>query len=130
MMGYAESAADLTRGDDQGGVLSTGDLGYLDDRGFVWLKGRLKRFGKIFGVRVNLHDIEEMLRDQGPVVAVRRDRVIIFVEGITAEGAKALAGRLSERLRLHRSGFDVRSIDRLPQLPNGKIDYRLLEAQV
>jgi acyl-coenzyme A synthetase/AMP-(fatty) acid ligase len=131
MMGYAESSADLARGDDQGGVLRTGDLGYLDEQGFVWLKGRLKRFGKIFGIRVNLHDIEEMARDQGPVAAVSGpDRVVIFVEGITDEAASALAGRLSERLKLHRSGFDVRSIERLPQLSNGKIDYRSLEAQV
>ncbi|MEV5766162.1 AMP-binding protein [Micromonospora sp. NPDC052213] len=131
MMGYAESAADLSRGDDQGGVLRTGDLGHLDEDGFVWLRGRLKRFGKVFGIRVNLHDIEEMARDQGPVVAVSGpDKVVLFVEGIDDDGARALAGRLSERLRLHRSGFDVRTIERLPQLPNGKIDYRSLEAQV
>ncbi|WP_320068622.1 AMP-binding protein [Micromonospora sp. RTGN7] len=131
MMGYAESAADLTRGDEQGGTLRTGDLGYLDDDGFVWLRGRLKRFGKIFGIRVNLHDIEEMAREQGPVVAVSGpDKVVVFVEQITDDAAKALAGRLSERLRLHRSGFDVRTIERLPQLPNGKIDYRSLEALV
>ncbi|MFG1845163.1 AMP-binding protein [Micromonospora carbonacea] len=131
MMGYAESAADLTRGDEQGGVLRTGDLGCLDADGFVWLRGRLKRFGKVFGIRVNLHDIEELARDQGPVVAVSGpDRVVVFVEGGTDDGTRVLAGRLAERLRLHRSGFDVRAVERLPQLPNGKIDYRSLEALV
>ncbi|MEH0983625.1 AMP-binding protein [Micromonospora sp. CPCC 205556] len=131
MMGYAESAADLSRGDDQGGVLRTGDLGQLDEDGFVWLRGRLKRFGKVFGIRVNLHDIEEMVRDQGPVVAVSGpDKVVLFAEGIDDEGGRALAGRLAERLKLHRSGFDVRAVERLPQLPNGKIDYRSLEALV
>ncbi|MEU8262554.1 AMP-binding protein [Micromonospora sp. NPDC048999] len=131
MMGYAENSADLSRGDEQGGVLRTGDLGHLDEDGFVWLRGRLKRFGKIFGIRVNLHDIEEMARDQGPVVAVSGpDKVVLFVEGVEADECRALAGRLAERLKLHRSGFDVRTIERLPQLPNGKIDYRSLEAQV
>ncbi|MEU6207638.1 AMP-binding protein [Micromonospora musae] len=131
MMGYAESSADLGRGDDQAGVLRTGDLGHLDDDGFVWLRGRLKRFGKIFGIRVNLHDIEEMVRDQGPVVAVSGpDKVVVFVEGIDEDAARAITGRLAERLKLHRSGFDVRTVERLPQLPNGKIDYRSLEAQV
>ncbi|MEV4410531.1 AMP-binding protein [Catellatospora sp. NPDC049609] len=128
MMGYATGAADLPRGDDQGGYLHTGDLGYLDERGFVWLKGRLKRFGKIFGIRVNLHDIEELVRTEGPAVAVSGpDKVVIFVEGIADDAAKALAGRLSEQLKVHRSGFDVRCVQALPQLPNGKIDYRTLE---
>ncbi|MFU8849840.1 AMP-binding protein [Micromonospora sp. SL1-18] len=131
MMGYAEGSADLSRGDEQGGVLRTGDLGHLDEDGFVWLRGRLKRFGKIFGIRVNLHDIEEMVRDQGPVVAVSGpDKIVLFLEGIEPDECRAVAGRLAERLKLHRSGFDVRSIERLPQLPNGKIDYRSLEAQV
>jgi acyl-CoA synthetase (AMP-forming)/AMP-acid ligase II len=131
MMGYAESAADLARGDEQGGVLRTGDLGHLDEDGYVWLRGRLKRFGKVFGIRVNLHDIEEMARDQGPVVAVSGpDKIVLFAEGISADDARALGARLAERLKLHRSGFDVRAVERLPQLPNGKIDYRSLEAQV
>ncbi|GAA1650516.1 AMP-binding protein [Catellatospora bangladeshensis] len=129
MMGYATAVADTARGDDQAGALRTGDLGYLDERGFVWLKGRLKRFGKIFGIRVNLHDIEDLVRADGPAVAVSGpDRVVVFVVGIDAEAAQALAGRLSERLRVHRTGFDVRPVDALPQLPNGKIDYRALEA--
>ncbi|MGC4808097.1 AMP-binding protein [Micromonospora sp. DT233] len=131
MMGYAENAADLARADELGGVLRTGDLGHLDADGFVWLRGRLKRFGKVFGIRVNLHDIEELARDSGPVVAVSGpEKVVLFAERITADDAKALAGRLAERLRLHRSGFDVRTVERLPQLPNGKIDYRSLEALV
>ncbi|TDB99572.1 long-chain fatty acid--CoA ligase [Micromonospora fluostatini] len=131
MMGYAERAADLARGDDQGGVLRTGDLGRLDADGYVWLRGRLSRFGKVFGVRVNLHDIEEMVRDHGPVVAVSGpDRVVLFAEGVDAATAGEIAGRLAERLRTHRTGFDVRPVERLPQLSNGKIDYRALEAQV
>ncbi len=131
MMGYATGAADLSRGDDQGGVLATGDLGRLDEDGYVWLSGRISRFGKIFGVRVNLHDIEELARDAGPVAAVSGpDKVVLYVEGITDEAARALVDRLAERLRLHRSGFDVRAIEQLPQLNSGKVDYRGLERRM
>lgn len=128
MMGYAESAADLARGDELGGVLATGDLGQLDDDGYLYLSGRLKRIGKVFGVRLNLDEVEQMLRHRGPLAAVGGDdRMVVFAEGADAGMRRAIAGELAERLKLHRSGFDVRAIDALPLLPTGKIDYRALE---
>ncbi|WP_018353643.1 AMP-binding protein [Longispora albida] len=129
MMGYAETAADLARGDDEGGVLRTGDIGHVDEDGFLWLKGRTKRFGKIFGVRVNLADIEALVTGagEGPVAAVSGSEcVVVHIEGVDAGRAKEIQSLLAERLKLHRTGFDVRPIDRLPLLSNGKINYREL----
>ncbi|WP_049562338.1 AMP-binding protein [Nonomuraea sp. SBT364] len=130
MMGYAEEAADLAKGDELGGVLRTGDLGHLDDEGFLHLTGRVKRIAKIFGVRVNLDDVERLLRDCGPIAATGGDdRVTVWAEGVDAKGCSTLARRLGTELRLHWSGFDVRGVDRLPLLTTGKIDYRALEAR-
>ncbi|MET8004872.1 AMP-binding protein [Nonomuraea glycinis] len=130
MMGYAETAADLARGEDLDGVLRTGDLGRLDDDGFLYLTGRVKRIAKIFGVRVNLDDVERILRDCGPVAATSGDdRVTVWAEGLDVKGCAALARRLGTELRLHWSGFDVRGVDRLPLLTTGKIDYVALEAR-
>src|SRR5208283_5186684 len=56
MMGYAERPEDLALGDDLRGVLPTGDLGYLDDEGYLFVTGRNKRIGKLFGLRVNLDE--------------------------------------------------------------------------
>ncbi|YCK42472.1 AMP-binding protein [Actinomadura sp. ATCC 39365] len=129
MMGYAETAADLARPDDLGGVLRTGDLGRLDDEGFLYVTGRLRRIAKIFGVRVNLDDVEHLLRDTVPVAATSGDdRVTVWAEGLDAAGCRNLARRLGAELRLHWSGFDVRAVERLPLLPTGKIDYRALES--
>jgi len=131
MMGYAESAADLARGDDLGGVLRTGDLGRLDDEGFLFITGRLKRIGKVFGVRVNLDDVERELAAHGAVAAVAGDdKLHVFVEGADANAARSVRGELATFLDTHFTGLDVRGIDALPLLPTGKIDYRSLEALV
>ncbi|PRY29578.1 AMP-binding protein [Pseudosporangium ferrugineum] len=131
MLGYAESAADLARGDDLGGVLRTGDLGRLDDEGFLFLTGRLKRIGKVFGVRVNLDDVERTLAAHGAVAAIAGDdKLHVFVEGADAARARSVRGELAGFLGTHFTGLDVRGIDALPLLPTGKIDYRSLEASV
>jgi acyl-coenzyme A synthetase/AMP-(fatty) acid ligase len=129
MMGYALTAADLAGGDELGGVLATGDVGRLDGDGHLWLSGRLKRFGKVFGIRLNLDDIEGLLRDAAPVAAVAGDdKVVVYVEPAAGERRAELVARLADQLRLHRTGFDVRVVDSLPLLANGKVDYRALEA--
>ena len=129
MMGYAESAAELADGDVSGGLLATGDLGHLDADGYLFITGRLKRIGKVFGNRVNLDDLERILG--GTVAAVPAgDKVVVFVEGADRHATKAAAKALSERLHLHVTGFDVRSAESLPLLTNGKIDYRSLEASL
>jgi acyl-CoA synthetase (AMP-forming)/AMP-acid ligase II len=127
MMGYAETAADLARGDEMGGVLPTGDLGRLDDEGFLFITGRAKRIGKVFGVRINLDDVEKHF----PVAAVPGDdKLNVFAEGVSEDEARDLRTKIAEWLGTHFTGVVVRSVDSLPLLPNGKIDYRALEASL
>jgi acyl-CoA synthetase (AMP-forming)/AMP-acid ligase II len=125
MMGYADTAADLARGDDMGGVLHTGDLGRLDDEGFLFLTGRTKRMGKVYGVRINLDDVERNF----PVAAVAgEDRLHVFAEGISDDETRGLRTKISEWLGTHHTGVVVQSVEALPLLANGKVDYRALEA--
>lgn len=131
MMGYAESEAELALGDETGGLLVTGDLGYLDDEGYLYITGRLKRIGKVFGNRVSLDDLEQIVKALGAAAAVAAgDKVVVWLDGADKDTCKQAAKLLSETLHMHVTGFDVRPADGFPQLASGKIDYRSLEAQV
>jgi len=62
MMGYANSKLDLSMGEEQNSELETGDLGYCDDQGLFFIVGRIKRFIKLFGIKVGLDDLEAKLK--------------------------------------------------------------------
>ena len=49
-----------------GGWYDTGDVVSLDDMGFVYLKGRLKRFAKIGGEMVSLPSLENLVKKAYP----------------------------------------------------------------
>ena len=61
-MGYASKYEDLKKGDENNNILFTGDIAKRDKDGFYYIVGRKKRIVKIFGNRVNLDDIEMLLK--------------------------------------------------------------------
>lgn len=60
-MGYAMCREDLAMGDENKGLIATGDLAEQDADGCFYLKGRVKRIVKILGRRFNLDEIENLL---------------------------------------------------------------------
>ncbi|OWY34837.1 AMP-binding protein [Herbaspirillum aquaticum] len=127
-LGYATGAADLVRGDDWGGRLSTGDVAYRDEEGCYYISGRLKRFVKVFGNRVSFDEVEALLQSAHPdcdfVCHGQDDRLCIAFVG--ACDVQALLAFVTRQLGLHRSAIHCEAITEIPRLGNGKIDYTAL----
>lgn len=130
MMGYAEGLEDLAKGDEFGGVLHTGDIATMDEDGYFTITGRMKRFLKLFGLRINLDDVErklELLTQTTIACTGTDDKLIVAVE---QEGLVETMKEEIERLyKLHRTAYKVVVLERIPRFPNGKTNYQKLKEQ-
>lgn len=63
-LGYASCAEDLIKGDENHGVMHTGDLARRDVDGCYFIVGRLKRFLKIYGLRIGLDEVEQLIKSE------------------------------------------------------------------
>lgn len=128
-MGYATCGEDLSKGDEWHGVLHTGDLAQCDDKGFLYITGRLKRFIKMFGHRVSLDEIDERIMNELNIRCVTSgvdDHPVIFV--LSDENKKAVEDFVRQKISVLRPTFEVVTIDEFPVNEAGKIMYgKLLE---
>lgn len=126
-MGYASGWADLAKGEENGGVLRTGDLARRDADGCYYITGRKKRFLKLFGNRINLEELEQLAAEVGYscVCAGEDDHVRIYTTD--REHHAEIKRHVVERTGLHASGFEVRYIERIPRNDAGKILYSALQ---
>ena len=103
MMGYADRREHLVLGNEVNGRLETGDVGYLDEEGYLFLTGRTKRFSKIAGLRLGLDQIEKEFAEAGSVACLDAgDRIGVFFEE-QADAVKARAKELAAEYKFHQT---------------------------
>lgn len=129
-LGYAECRADLAKGDENHGVLHTGDVARRDADGYYYITGRMKRFVKVWGNRCNLDATEQLVKvvtTSCACVGVD-DKITIFV---TQEGLEeSIIKLLVEKTGFNNRAFEVRVIDAIPVKSSGKIDYQVMQNMI
>jgi long-chain acyl-CoA synthetase len=122
MLGYARTRADLMRGDEMNGRLSTGDLGRIDEGGFLYLSGRSGRIHKILGRRIDLEEVQDVFSSLGEVSVVFDDGTIsIFAEGVALSALRDRAAQLAGMLRLPRHVIRAAVVPALTRSRAGKV---------
>jgi len=122
----------------ENGWYDTGDMGVLDKDGFLWHRGRLKRFVKIGGEMVSLVKTESILEETLP-------------EGVTCciveipdslKGARLVAAvtkKVKEKEIIQKMSKTLPPIaipkkfivfDELPKMGSGKVDFRTITEMV
>lgn len=129
MMGYADTPEDLSRGDDLGGELATGDIATKDKDGYYAITGRLKRFIKIHGNRISLDEIEKRIQQHGNCAfATGHDDELIIALVDTSKSPAEITDLIVREYKLHRSVVHVVSCAQVPLTSSGKVNYpELLE---
>ena len=128
-LGYAQSGEDLILGDERNGVLFTGDVAQRDEDGYYYIVGRKKRFLKIYGNRVNLDEVERMIKEQFPqidmVCSGVDDHMFLFLTDETKQDE--VKSFISMKTGLNPAAFRTVVIDGIPRNDSGKILYKELE---
>ncbi|MCK9309013.1 MAG: AMP-binding protein [Candidatus Cloacimonetes bacterium] len=118
------------------GWYDTGDIGLVDDDGFMWHKGRLKRFVKVGGEMVSLVKVEDVLSRLLP------DNVICCVVDVPnqTKGADVVAAVATGDFDMHKVLKQLKKelpsiavprqfyvIEDIPMMASGKVNFRAVE---
>lgn len=127
-LGYAECIQDLAKGDERNGVLETGDIAQFDEDGYYYIVGRLKRFLKIYGNRVNLDECERMVQERFERLECacvgKDDQMKIYItEENFMDDVKEF---IIKKTGLNKRAFEVFYVNEIPKNESGKKQYQLL----
>ena len=125
--GYANSKMDLASF-ELNETLRTGDLAEINENGFYIIKGRSKRFVKLFGNRINLDEVQRSVSDEFKRQIIcfgKEDQklVLAYQDKIDAAEVKKW---LNNEFKIHQGSIDFLPVKELPLTQNGKVNYQKL----
>ncbi len=121
-LGYANGPEDLLKGDENHGVRRTGDLARRDADGCYFIIGRLGRFLKIFGLRIGLDEVENLIRQEFKADCYCKgddEKLIVLVPDPTL--VDRLPAFIEEKTHLFHKNIEVRLVDAILRNEAGKV---------
>ena len=132
MAGYLRESAPGVLEAPQGGWYDTGDMVRVDEDGFVFILGRVKRFAKIAGEMISLTAVETQINALWPgkthaVVNIPDDKkgeqLVLFTTQKDAERTALLTYFKEKGLSELAVPKDIRITEEIPLMGSGKVDY-------
>ena len=138
-----ETAETLRRHDDGLTWVHTGDLGIMDEEGFVYFKGRAKRMIVSSGYNIYPAQLENII-DAHPMVqmscvigvpdAYKMQKVKAFVKLVpeakpTEDTKKILLDYCRRHIAKYAMPYDISFKEEMPKTLVGKVAYRVLEEE-
>jgi len=123
-LGYANQLEDLLKADERNGVLSTGDIAVRDKDGFYYIVGRISRFLKLYGTRVGLDEMEQLIAQNFEVEAMctgNDEKMKIYVTNSSI--LEEVLSFVILKTGLYHQAFEVLYIAVIPRNDVGKISY-------
>ena len=109
-LGYANYRNDLKKGDVNKGILLTGDLAYVDKEKYYYLVGRKNRISKIFGIRINLEDIEKKLLQLGIKIRCETDDKLLFISSKAVKDENKIKEVIQKNYKINTNFIRFQSI--------------------
>ncbi|WP_374156990.1 AMP-binding protein [Mycobacterium sp. G7A2] len=123
MMGYAQDRADLARGSALT-ELRTGDIARRGADGLYEVIGRASRFVKMYGLRIDLQQLEAQLRGRGVTAMCTGDGDRIAVAYSGAPGESEVSRAAADVAGLPPAAVTAVRVAALPRTASNKPDYQ------